>query len=107
MATWTIAKKEWRLLVRDPRAAIILLLMPFIFILVLGLSLGEGFGHAYDGRLGDGIDALPRPRHFGIDRGDVDDAAATRFRHQLRAQLLQRKAHFPFLVLQKLFQKSL
>ena len=32
------------LLLRDARAAIILLLMPVVFILVLGLSLGEGFG---------------------------------------------------------------
>jgi ABC-type multidrug transport system permease subunit len=51
MAIWTIAKKEWRLLLRDPRASIILLAMPFIFILVLGLSLGEGFGQKPDDRL--------------------------------------------------------
>jgi len=43
-ATWTLAKKDLRLLVRDPRALVILLVMPFIFILVLGVSLGEGFG---------------------------------------------------------------
>lgn len=48
---WTIAKKEWRLLSRDPRAGIILLAMPFIFILVLGLSLGEGFGQKPDDRM--------------------------------------------------------
>jgi ABC-2 type transport system permease protein len=48
---WTIAKKEWRLLLRDPRAGIILLAMPFIFILVLGLSLGEGFGQKPDDRM--------------------------------------------------------
>jgi ABC-2 type transport system permease protein len=51
MAIWTIAKKEWRLLLRDPRAGIILLAMPFIFILVLGLSLGEGFGQKPDDRM--------------------------------------------------------
>src|SRR5437870_3500764 len=51
MAMWTIAKKEWRLLLRDPRAGIILLVMPFIFILVLGLSLGEGFGQKPDDRM--------------------------------------------------------
>src|SRR5260370_2081759 len=51
MAMWTIAKKEWRLLLRDPRAGIILLAMPFIFILVLGLSLGEGFGQKPDERM--------------------------------------------------------
>src|SRR5437588_4882265 len=48
---WTIAKKEWRLLLRDPRAGLILLAMPFVFILVLGLSLGEGFGQKPDDRL--------------------------------------------------------
>jgi ABC-type multidrug transport system permease subunit len=44
MVLWTLAKKDLRLLVRDPRAMIILLAMPLIFILVLGVSLGENFG---------------------------------------------------------------
>jgi ABC-type multidrug transport system permease subunit len=44
MVIWTLAKKDLRLLVRDPRALIILLAMPLIFILVLGVSLGENFG---------------------------------------------------------------
>ena len=44
MAIWTLAKKDLRLLLRDPRALIILLAMPLIFILVLGVSLGENFG---------------------------------------------------------------
>src|SRR5216684_2865374 len=44
MVIWTLAKKDLRLLVRDPRAMIILLAMPLIFILVLGVSLGENFG---------------------------------------------------------------
>jgi ABC-type Na+ efflux pump permease subunit len=48
---WTLAKKELRLLLRDPKAAIILLAMPFLFILVLGMSLGEGFGQKPDNRL--------------------------------------------------------
>src|SRR3954467_11638824 len=48
---WTLAKKDLRLLLRDRRAAIILLAMPFIFILILGLSLGEGFGQKPDDRL--------------------------------------------------------
>ena len=51
MLTWTLAKKELRLLLRDRRAMIILLVMPLIFILVLGLSLGEGFGQKPDDRL--------------------------------------------------------
>lgn len=41
MAIWTLAKKDLRLLLRDTRAAIILLTMPLLFILVLGLALGD------------------------------------------------------------------
>lgn len=44
MAIWTLAKKDLRLLIRDARAMIILLAMPLIFILVLGVSLGDNFG---------------------------------------------------------------
>ncbi len=44
MAIVAIAKKDLRLLLRDTRALIILLAMPIFFILVLGVSLGEGFG---------------------------------------------------------------
>jgi ABC-type transport system involved in cytochrome c biogenesis permease component len=51
MATWTLAKKDLRLLLRDRRAVVILLAMPFVFILVLGMSLGEGFGQKPDDRL--------------------------------------------------------
>src|SRR3954447_14435177 len=51
MAIGTLAKKELRLLLRDRMAAILLLGMPLIFILVLGLLLGEGFGQKPDDRL--------------------------------------------------------
>lgn len=51
MPIWTLAKKELRLLLRDRFAAVILLAMPLIFILVLGLLLGEGFGQKPDDRL--------------------------------------------------------
>src|SRR5262245_50154480 len=51
MVIWTLAKKELRLLVRDARALVILLAMPIIFILVLGVSLGEGFGQKAADRL--------------------------------------------------------
>lgn len=62
MPLWTIAKKDLRLLLRDRRAAIILLAMPLIFILILGLSLGEGFGQKPDDRL--------RVSVVDLDRGD-------------------------------------
>src|SRR5712692_9041018 len=48
---WTLTKKELRLLVRDRLAALLLLVMPLLFILVLGLLLGEGFGQKPDDRM--------------------------------------------------------
>src|SRR5207245_9081337 len=50
MAIWTLAKKEFRLLLRDRRAALLLVAMPLLFILVLGLLLGESFGQKPDDR---------------------------------------------------------
>jgi ABC-type Na+ efflux pump permease subunit len=50
-AVWILAAKDLRLLLRDPKAAVILLAMPFVFILALGLLLGEGFGQKPDDRL--------------------------------------------------------
>jgi len=41
MRIWLIARKDLRLLFRDPRAAILLLLMPIVFILMLALLLGR------------------------------------------------------------------
>src|SRR5262245_59334282 len=64
---WTLAKKELRLLLRDPKAAVILLVMPFLFILVLGVSLGEGFGQKPDDRLRISIVELDRGPPRGAD----------------------------------------
>ena len=46
-----LAKKDLRLVWRDRRALVVLLAMPLAMILVLGLSLGEGFGQKADDRL--------------------------------------------------------
>ncbi len=43
-----IAKKDLRLLVRDTRTTLILLVAPLIFIGVLGLVVGDGFGQLAD-----------------------------------------------------------
>src|SRR5438045_3376481 len=51
MPTWTLALKDLRLLLRDTRAVVVLLAMPLIFMTVLGLALGEGFGQKPDDRL--------------------------------------------------------
>jgi len=70
MPIWTIAKKEARLLLRDPRAGFILLAMPVLFILVLGLSLGESFGQKPDERL--------RVSLVDLDHGFVEPASIVR-----------------------------
>ena len=51
MLTWVLVKKELRLLLRDRRAAFLLIVMPFLLILILGLLLGESFGQKPDDRL--------------------------------------------------------
>jgi len=67
MTIWTLAKKDLRLLLRDTRAVVVLGAMPVAFILVLGLSLGEGFGHKPDDRM--------RVSIVNLDRGHVEPAA--------------------------------
>src|SRR5262245_21430226 len=50
-AVWALARKELRLLLRDRVAAGLLLGMPLLFILILGLLLGESFGQKPDDTL--------------------------------------------------------
>jgi ABC-type Na+ efflux pump permease subunit len=68
MVIWTLAKKDLRLLLRDARAMIILLAMPLIFILVLGVSLGEGFGKKAEDTLRVSVLILDEgvPRQFDL-----------------------------------------
>jgi ABC-2 type transport system permease protein len=51
MPILTLALKDLRLLLRDVRSAVILLVTPLVLILVLGLALGEGFGEKPDEKL--------------------------------------------------------
>ena len=51
MPVLTLAAKDLRLLLRDARSAVILLVTPLVLILVLGLALGESFGEKPDERL--------------------------------------------------------
>lgn len=64
MPIWTIAGKDLRLLLRDVRALLILLALPLFFVLVLGVTLGEGFGKKDALRVA--VVNLDRgiPRHF-------------------------------------------
>src|SRR4051794_14693048 len=66
MVIATLARKDLRLLLRDPRALVILLAMPLIFIAVLGISLGDGFGQKPADRLRVSILILDQgpPRTF-------------------------------------------
>ena len=47
----TIARKDLRLLLRDSRSAVILLLMPVVMMLILGLTLGRAFGEKPDSKI--------------------------------------------------------
>lgn len=69
MPILSLALKDGRLLLRDRRALVILILMPLVFILVLGLSLGEGFGQKADNRL--------RVLVVDLDRGHAGSEAAS------------------------------
>jgi ABC-type Na+ efflux pump permease subunit len=60
MPILTLASKDLRLLLRDVRSAVILLITPLLMILVLGLALGEGFGEPPDERLRISIVNLDR-----------------------------------------------
>jgi ABC-2 type transport system permease protein len=51
MSTRTLAAKDFRLLRRDYRSAIILLVTPLVFVAVLSLVVGQGFGQKPDNRL--------------------------------------------------------
>jgi ABC-2 type transport system permease protein len=51
MSTRTLAAKDFRLLRRDYRSAIILLVTPLVFVAVLSLVVGQGFGQQPDNRL--------------------------------------------------------
>src|SRR5262249_35296754 len=59
-AVGALAKKELRLLLRDRVAAGLLLGMPLLFILLLGLMLGESFGQKPDDTLRVSIVDLDR-----------------------------------------------
>ena len=65
-AIGTLARKDLLLLLRDPRAVLILLAMPLIFILVLGVTLGDGFGQKPTERLRVSVCILDQgpPRFF-------------------------------------------
>ena len=44
MKSWEITKKDIRLLLRDARAVFVLLVLPMVFITIIGLTMGKLFG---------------------------------------------------------------
>lgn len=72
ITTWRsiliVAQKDLALLLRDRRSALLLLVMPIIFIFVLGMALGETFGQKPDDRL--------RISLVDLDEGTIDQTAA-------------------------------
>ena len=97
MSTLTLAAKDLRLLRRDIRSAIILLVMPLVFVAVLSVAVGEGFGQKPDDRLRVSVVNLdkglpPNPGTFpGRPWSDVvlNDLAGTA---DLRIELIETKA---------------
>jgi ABC-type multidrug transport system permease subunit len=66
MAVLTLAAKDLRLLLRDPRSTVILLLTPLLLIVVMFFALGEGFGEKPDEKLRISI--------VNLDRGPTEQA---------------------------------
>ncbi|MFM8272692.1 MAG: ABC transporter permease [Gemmata sp.] len=96
MAITTLAAKDLRLLLRDPRSAVILLVTPLVLILVLGLALGEGFGEKPDERLRISIVNLDRGLPPGARFPEkpwsevvIDDMSATQ---DIRLELIRDRA---------------
>lgn len=73
MVTWSLALKDLLVLIRDRRALVALLAMPFVFLVVLGVSLGEGFGQKPDERLRVSIVDLDQ----GYEEANSPSAPAT------------------------------
>jgi ABC-2 type transport system permease protein len=44
MKSWEITKKDLRILLRDPRALFVLLVLPLVFITIIGLTMGKLLG---------------------------------------------------------------
>ena len=51
MPTFAIARKDLRLLLRDPRSVVVLVVMPLLLMLLLGLTLGRAFGEKPDSKI--------------------------------------------------------
>ena len=102
MAILTLAAKDLRLLLRDPRSAVILLVTPLLLILVLGLALGEGFGEKPDERLRISVVNLDRglPEHVSFPDKPwsevvIDDISATR---DIRLEIIRDRAEAESLI---------
>src|SRR5262245_2817529 len=80
-AILALARNELRLLLRDRVAAGVLVGLPLLFILVLGLLLGEGFGQKSDDRLRISLVDLDRGPCPIEERSAVRQTAASTVGH--------------------------
>lgn len=102
MPILTLALKDLRLLLRDARSAVILLVTPLLLILVLGLALGEGFGEKPDERLRISVvnldRGLPQQQPFPEKKWSelvIDDLSATK---DIRIEIITDRAEAERLV---------
>jgi len=118
MPIFAIARKDLRLLLRDPRSAIILLLMPLLLILVLGLTIGDAFGRKTDDRIRISVvvldagpvvqvDGLPKKTWAEIALDDLTDTGNVRVERiatrELAEQLVQKGDRAAVVVFQSEF----
>ncbi len=105
MPTFILAAKDLRLLLRDARSGVILLVMPLLFVAVLGMAVGEGFGQKPDDRLRISIvnldEELPQgQRDYPKKRWSdvvIDDLASTA---NIRIEIIPSRAEAESLIRQ-------
>ena len=120
MPTLTIALKDLRLLLRDPRSAVILVVMPLVVTLILGLTLGRVFTDKPDSKirisvviedegLGDEPRAFPDRPWSKILLDDLADTANIRVEtiatREQAARLVERGDRSAVVVLNKDFSR--
>jgi len=104
MPTFTLALKDLRLLFRDARSGVILLVMPLLFVAVLGMSVGEGFGQKPDDRLRISVvdldEGLPAYSAYPSKKWSaivIDDLASTA---DIRIEIIPNRAEAESLIRQ-------
>jgi ABC-2 type transport system permease protein len=115
MKSWEITKKDLRILVRDARALFILLVLPLVFITIIGLTMGKLLGWQNSNqilRLGY-VDSIAYDQIGGPDWDDDDpvsgDASAERASAKTAAAVVKpdKPADEPIDPEEKILQKKI